>query len=308
MIYRLKRGICIRPVGKLNQLEKTVSLNLYNTLCFEKKKCGLSPLFKTQMPKVVKFSIPIAIIFVWTAFFLFPMIHDLVHELGHAAVQLVDGCSYVKISLGEYAYCQGDSNSRLSFCVFPGWFYRSLYRNSQSAAECTWPAGMSRLVTVMGGIFGLGFSWILITAVVTLIWRFFVQANPRKAFLVGFTFAFIPLKWLKELRIRPLWLHMLFGLGAIVIQFDLVNELFYTFFPSRLIIWTFMEWGDGSNLWRESGFSEETILNVSYAVFAMLLLTYILILTLFIRYCRFLHKRRRASAEVRPFLEKVDRL
>ncbi|KAJ3402913.1 hypothetical protein HDV05_008160 [Chytridiales sp. JEL 0842] len=231
----------------------------------------------------------LCLLYLWLAIFLYPMIHDLIHELGHAAVALsICGSRTTSITLGQYTYCPHNPNQSITFCVTPKWFYQSLYRTSatffRSPGNGYDPAKCSNATIMMGGIFGFSLAgWLMLASIVTPLWMFVVKATSSKSLLVGLTFLFVPLKWLAELELPPQSefntkaVKMVLGFGAIVIQFDQLNEFFYSFFPSRLIIWEFMEFGDGSQWWRYFGVSEATILNVSYAVWVMLFVCYLAI-------------------------------
>ena len=227
------------------------------------------------------------------------MIHDLFHELGHAAVALTScGSRTTSISLGEYQYCQHVPGVAVTFCVYPGWFYHSLYRNSMTSY---WSEGNGydydicneKLSAPMGGTFGLIFCWLSLFITVSLVWRLALKQEWSEATRAGALYIFQPLSlWTRAFRKGkfdwPLWFKMLLGFGAIVIQFDLINEVFYTYFPSRLIIWDYMKWGDGTTFWRAFGVSEETMLNVSYGVWAVLLVLYLTVFHIYLRYYKVL--------------------
>jgi hypothetical protein len=142
-------------------------------------------------------------------------------------------------------------------------------------------------MNVMGGVFGLLFMWLLTFLMVSLIWRLYLKYDWRKSLLVGATYLFIPLRWLRELDgIRRKWFKILLGFGAIIMQFDMLNEVFYSFFPSRLIIFDFMPFGDGSNYWYNLGYTREQIRSISYGVWAVLLVFYLAVLFTYYRFIR----------------------
>jgi hypothetical protein len=252
--------------------------------------------------------IGVGILYIWLCVFFFPMIHDLFHELGHSAVALTScGATTTSISLGEYSYCPHTPGVAVSFCVFPGWFYQSLFRRSQASywapfngydyQKCN-----LKLSSTMGGTFGLIFCWALLFLIVTPTWRFGFHRPLSESAIVGSTYVFTPLKyWLKICSKKnnewPFAFKIILGLGAIVIQLDLINDFFYTYFPSRLIIWEYMSWGDGSTFWRASGVPEQTILNVSYLVWVLLFISYIAVFYSFYRFYANLKELKRVFDE-----------
>ncbi|KAI9137126.1 hypothetical protein BKA69DRAFT_1100103 [Paraphysoderma sedebokerense] len=223
-----------------------------------------------------------SIIYLWACIFFFPMIHDFFHEIGHGIFFFSEcGVDHVRIVLGEYWYCPRNGDNTWTFCVTFGWFIKSLYRQSQAQTDgsCN-----SKLAAAGGGIMGIILSYVLITIVVSAIWKFYFKYPLKQSVLVGATFVVVPFKWLSQLEGLSFSTHAIVGFGVTVIRWDLINDFFYSFFPSRLIIWEFLEFGDGTWLWQISGYSMDTILSVSYAVFVMLLILYLGTAFLYARY------------------------
>ncbi|KAI9137128.1 hypothetical protein BKA69DRAFT_61801 [Paraphysoderma sedebokerense] len=239
--------------------------------------------------------ISLSLVYLWICVFFFPMIHDLFHEVGHGAHAVAScGATAVSISLGDYKYCP-PSSSIWTFCVQPGWFYKSLYRQSvtfYSGARS--PSCSKQLLNASGGIMGIFMSYILLFVVTSLVWRVFLRRPLRQAVTVGATFLFVPFKWLSRLDLS-LASHVVVAFGAMVIQWDVINDFFYSFFPSRLVIWLFLEFGDGTWLWRNGGHSEDSILNVSYVVFVVLVLIYLYTFYSFYQHIKRIRARARSG-------------
>lgn len=243
----------------------------------------------------------VAIFYVWLCLFLFPMIHDLFHELGHAAYSINNCGNVVGITLGEYSSCPNNGQRWITICVTYKWFIQSLYRTSRTTSyyytflHKSQSYCYSKTFSLLGGVFGLIFMWLLTAIIVTPIWRFWVRSDWRISLIVGCSYLFCPLIWLSELAVRPKWLKMLLGIGAIFMQFDMINEIFYAFFPSRLIIFDYMPYGDGSIVWNFMGYTPKQVQDISYGIWAVLLLLY---LTVFFFYGRYVMAIKREPEKV----------
>ena len=176
----------------------------------------------------------LAVVYFYTTVFMFPVIHDVFHELGHVAVFFSQcGATQATIVLGSREMCHPNGN-KVTFCVHPGVLYNSL--NRQAAASPFLANGVNGIISdkcnhslriAAGGIFGLLFSWMLVVLVVAPAWYFLVDPSLTNSIKTGVLFLFKPLAILSKLEFpsKRVWFQMVLGLGAIMMQLDLINGI-----------------------------------------------------------------------------------
>lgn len=217
--------------------------------------------------------------------FIFPMIHDLLHELGHATFQILGcGAENVAISLGNYEAC--DFKGKLNICFKPAFIYKSLYRESVTYSSVGTKECSASWSNVIGGISGIILSCFVLYGLLAGVAYFYGRRKKLSLFdlapawILSMVYPYSLIgKFTHDFTTRAI-----LGLGALMIQFDLTNDFYYSFFPSRVVIFSFLEFGDGTKFWARQGYSPDEIIRISYIVFAAVLTNYLIWIALFVRF------------------------
>lgn len=225
-----------------------------------------------------------------TSVFIFPAVHSVLHELGHAAIALHTCKSeQVSITLGDEQPC--GFGGTLSFCIHPSLFYNSVFRNSKTFAMTSAPSSCvtSAPYYSFGGFFGILFSGLLVYTIAGVFVIGLAKMPLNSLFVPWLMFLFDPTV-LISLVAKNGYIRVVSAVCAMVIQVDLINDFYSSFFPSRLITYHMVWDGDGTRLWQSHGYSDAQINTISQVVFGFLVVSYLMLIRQFVRFLSFVQK------------------
>ena len=224
---------------------------------------------------------------------IYTCLHDVIHECGHGVVCKARG-SKVQISLGSFdcipPYCSDD---------YPDWsmdphlelFVRPIYRTSATccSSPCQDPYSViaQEPLVFMGGLFGFVGMWIISISFCCVALLSFPKHCPKVTgcfcgyMRTSHVMFLLPDLWVVEMNWPP-WAKWTVTLICCFTQLDLLNELFYAFTPSPLVIGEWESFFDGVRQWLywtgappDTESAAATANNVLTGLWAALLVLYI---------------------------------